>query len=215
MHDVSRRQIEFVAGMQREKRSIGIGRVLAAVDEGLVASNDRGGITGHDPGGAFILRDRQHVGILRHDGVREIRQSLARHDVLIDPDATEICEPLLVSRIVHDEIVVRRSAAHEKITKNRCAGGRATDNAASGQHVAKRLLRLGTGVVIDEMKLAAALKPDAAGLSQDRDERVGVGELSVGRVVDVDVLCAILASSRECPERPGRRRNRRRPRGRR
>jgi hypothetical protein len=94
MHHAARRQVVHVAGVQREERLPGVGRILAAVDERLVPSDDRRRVALHHPRRALVLRDAQQLRILRHDRVGEIRQTLACDHVLIDADAAQVRKSL-------------------------------------------------------------------------------------------------------------------------
>ena len=116
----------------------------------------------HHPRGPLVLRDPEQLRILRHDGVSEVRQALARDDVLIDADVPEIGEALLVSRIVHDPVVLRRRAPHEEVAEDRGTGRGPTDDSASLEHVAEGFLRFGPAVVLHQMELPSALEPHAA-----------------------------------------------------
>jgi hypothetical protein len=111
--------------------------------------------------------------------------------VLIDPGVAQKAEALLVLRVVHDEIVIGRRAAHEEITDDRRAGRRSTHHTAAGEHVVETLLGLRTGVRVHEVKLPAALEPHSAGFLENGAKESGVGEL-VLCVQDVDVRPACL-----------------------
>src|SRR5262249_27260312 len=71
----------------------------------------------------------------------------------------------------------------------------AADDAAAREDVVERLLGLRAAVRVDEVELPAALEPDAAGLRDDRSETVGIRELPVFGVQDINVLRAGLLPS--------------------
>src|SRR6185437_14492736 len=110
-----------------------------------------------------------------------IGQSFARDDVLINSNSSQICESLLVAGIRHDPVVARWCTANEEVTEYRCTRRRSAYNATTREYFPERLLRLRTRVSVDEMKLPPTLEPDSAGMLEHRDERVGIGELPVGR----------------------------------
>ena len=188
MHHVPRAKVVLVAGMQREKRRTLVRCVLSAVDKCLVAANNRRGVPLHHPRGTLVFGDPEQLRKLRHERVGEICEPLARHDVLVDADPPEIGESLLVAWEIHDEVVVRRRAADEEITKDRRAGRRTADYATTGEHFIECGLGLCAGVRIHEVELPPALEPHTARLLEDRHERVRVGEFPIGREQHVHVL---------------------------
>src|SRR6185437_15956183 len=101
--------------------------------------------------------------------VREVAQSLASDDMLIDADAAQKAESLLVLR-VDDDRVALPSAAHQEAGEDRRTGTRPADHAAARQHVVECLLGLRVGVRVHEVPLAPALEPDTASLGENLRE---------------------------------------------
>src|SRR6185437_2464739 len=98
-----------------------------------------------------------------------------------------IGESLLIPGVIHDAVVVRRRSANQEVAEYGRTGRRPTNDATASKHFSECLLGFGTRVCVDQMKLAPALEPDAASVLEHRDERIGVGELPVGREQNVHV----------------------------
>src|SRR5690348_2551906 len=98
MQHTTRTEVVAIAGIEREERLARIVRLAAAVDERLVAADDLAGVAAHEPRRALVLGDAEQLRPARQQRVREIGEALSRDDVLVDGDATQKAEALLVPR---------------------------------------------------------------------------------------------------------------------
>ena len=96
------------------------------------------------------------------DGVGEVGEARARHDMLIDADILQVAERRLPPGLVHDVVVVRRMAAHHEVAEDRRAGRGTGDHTTALEHFHESAFTLGRAIVLHEVELPAALEPDAA-----------------------------------------------------
>src|SRR4051812_27359660 len=149
MQNAPRAEVVAVAGVQRQEGLPGIVRLATSVDERLVASDDLAGVAADEPCGALVFGNAEKLRVTRQQRVREIGEAIPRHHVLIDCDATQKAESLLVAWR-HDDRVAFARATEEIARENRCSSRRPTDDAATGEDVVKGLFGLRPGVGIDE-----------------------------------------------------------------
>ena len=182
-------EVVAIAGMQREERLAGSVGSLPPYTNALL----RPMIVAVSPSTNQAVPSSSEIpsssGKARHQRVGEIGQPFARHDVLVDADAAQKAKALLVARR-HDDRVADRAPADQKAGEDGRAGRRPAHDAAAGEDVVECLLRLGAGVGIHQVPLAAALEPDAARLLERRHEAVGVGDGAIDRMQHDDVLRA-------------------------
>src|SRR6185437_7823462 len=107
----------------------------------------------------------------------------------------------LVSRVVLDEIVVAGGAANQEVAEHSHAGRGAADDSATTEYPPEGTLGLGATVGCDIEVLAAAIEPNAPGLSDDRDERVAISDFAALREEHTDIACAVLAEPLADPTR--------------
>src|ERR1019366_9099748 len=177
-----------VAWVQREERRARVGCILAVIYERLVAPNDLRRVAAHDPCRSLVFGDAEELGMAWDDGVGEVGEARARHDMLVDADVLEVAERRLPPGLVHDVVVVRRMAAHLEVAEDRRAGRGAADHTAALEHFNESALTPGGAIVLHEMELLAALEPDATRLLEDGDHRVGVGDVAILGEEDDDIL---------------------------
>ena len=151
------------------------------VDGDVAPTDDLEPVALHDDGGVLVDTDAEQIRA-RANHLDQVELAIAPQQVLIDPDAPQQPEPILV--IAHHDRVGPRIAAHQVRAQDGRPRRGSTDDADAVEHLAERLVHLRVQVRIGEPPLAPAAEPDATGVTQRLDERVGVRNVAVRRVQD-------------------------------